>query len=66
MVECPDFPLLLVQPINLMAMGMGAPMGGVPPGGPMPNASATLSPSPMDPGMPVSNGASSTPPPLGQ
>lgn len=57
MMECPDFPLLLQAPV--MQPMMGAMGGGVGVGGPMPEASGTVNPAPVDVGAPV------TPPPLG-
>ncbi len=64
MLECPDFPMLLKQPIPPQMLGM--PMGAMPPGGPTPDASATLNPSPLDTGASMDGGASVAPPPLPQ
>lgn len=61
-IECPDFPMLLQQPIPMpMQMGAMAPQG---PGGPTPQASATLTPEATDQGMPLDPGAPVTPPPM--
>lgn len=61
-VECPNFPLMLTPPTP-PPMAMGVP-GSVPPGGPMPQASGVMQPSPVDTGMGLDTGASAAPPPL--
>lgn len=54
MIECPDFPLLLKQPLPL-ALGPMTTAAGI--GGPQPQATGTIQPSPIDPGMPLDAGA---------
>lgn len=63
MVECPDFPLILQQPIPA-ALGPIQMNSGI--GGPQPEASATITPSPTDPGAPLPQGAPSQPPVMQQ
>lgn len=67
LMECPDFPMLLKTPTPPPVMGM---MPGQTPGGPMPEASGTIQPSPLDTGAAIDGGApvapptSPTPPPI--
>lgn len=60
-VDCPDFPLLLKTPTPSPLSMMN---GGVGPGGPLPQASGTLQPSPISNGAILEDGASAAPPPL--
>lgn len=63
MLECPNFPLLLKTPTPPPMMGI--PMGGAPPmGGPAPEASGVLAPSPVDTGAMPATGAPVAPPPM--
>jgi hypothetical protein len=60
MIDCPDFPMLLQQPIPMQLGPVGVNAGI---GGPQPQATATLTPAALNPGMPLDNGAPVTPPP---
>jgi len=60
-MQCPNFPVLLQSPTPPPMMGM---MGGGGMGGPLPPASGTLEPAPVDTGMPMDGGANTAPPPL--
>jgi hypothetical protein len=60
-ITCPEFPLVLKQPVPLMGMPMAQ---GAPSGGPQPDATGVLSPSPLDNGAPLDQGASVAPPPV--
>jgi hypothetical protein len=61
MIECPDFPLLLKQPLPL-ALGPMTTAAGI--GGPQPQATGTIQPAPLDAGMPMDAGAPPGPPPI--
>ena len=63
MVSCPDFPLLLQQPIPATLGPMNVASGI---GGPQPQASAIIQPAPVNPGAPPPPGMPTAPPPMMQ